>query len=115
MSNKVLDLCDVYVVHEEAVREIKPQVEKLTGMAELFKALSDDTRCKLLYALMLQELCVCDLSVILDTTPSNTSHHLRHLRVANLVNFRREGRTVYYSLNNKDLADIIKIRLRQFQ
>jgi len=67
-------------------------------LAETFSALSDPARAKILYALAQEELCVCDLAEIVGVTESAVSHHLRILRALGLVQYRRDGRVVYYSL-----------------
>lgn len=103
------DVCDEYAPHQSVVEQLKPRVNELQGLAELFKALADETRSKLLYALSLRELCVCDLAEILDTSQSNISHHLRYLRAARLVKSRREGRMVFYSLDDQHVEAIIKM------
>ncbi len=103
-----LETCDILAIEEELVKKIKPKVDKLHGLSELFKAFSDDTRAKLLYALSINELCVCNMAEILDTTQSNVSHHLRYLRAQRLVKGRRMGRRVYYSLDDEHVEAIIK-------
>lgn len=107
LKNTEIDTCDVLSVEEELVLSIKPKVDNLHGLSELFKALADDTRAKLLYALSLSELCVCNLAEILDTSQSNVSHHLRYLRAARLVKGKRDGRRVYYSLDDDHVKGII--------
>jgi DNA-binding transcriptional ArsR family regulator len=102
------EVCEVLSVEDEIIKEVKPKVDQLHGLSDLFKALADDTRAKLLYALSLNELCVCNLSEILDTTQSNVSHHLRYLRASRLVKSRKEGRRVYYSLDDEHVEAIIK-------
>ena len=91
------------------IDQLKAKVLELQGLAELFKALADETRSKLVYALSLQELVVGDLAEILDTTPSNVSHHLRYLRAARLVKYRKVGRRVFYSLDDDHVDGIIKL------
>ncbi|MFP4457336.1 MAG: ArsR/SmtB family transcription factor [Clostridia bacterium] len=109
IDNKEIETCDVLSIEEELVLDIKPKVDELHGLAELFKALADDTRAKLLYALSLSDLCVCNLAEILGTTQSNVSHHLRYLRAARLVKGQREGRRVYYSLDDDHVKGIIEM------
>lgn len=109
LKNTEIDTCDVLSVEEELVLSIKPKVDNLHGLSELFKALADDTRAKLLYALSLSELCVCNLAEILDTSQSNVSHHLRYLRAARLVKGKRDGRRVYYSLDDDHVKGIIEM------
>jgi len=104
------DLCDIFCIDEEKVKKLVSAVPPTaTGeLAELFKVLADETRLKIVYLLSQEELCVCDIAAILGLTVSNVSHHLRVLRVAHLVKFRREGKQVYYSLDDDHVIHIIK-------
>ncbi|MFP4977129.1 ArsR/SmtB family transcription factor [Paenibacillus sp. CN-4] len=77
-------------------------------MAELFKALGDPTRIRMIYALSLRELCVHDLSRVLDMGQSAVSHQLRYLRNLRIVKRRKEGKTVFYSLNDAHVEQIFK-------
>nr|WP_226984226.1 metalloregulator ArsR/SmtB family transcription factor [Halothermothrix orenii] len=74
--------------------------EIINRLAELFKTMSDPTRVKIIYALRERELCVCDISELLNMSPSAVSHQLRVLRNMNLVKYRKEGRSVFYSLDD---------------
>ncbi|MEJ6949951.1 metalloregulator ArsR/SmtB family transcription factor [Halanaerobiaceae bacterium ANBcell28] len=74
--------------------------EIVLDLAEIFKTIGDPTRIKILYALKEQELCVCDLSELLEMSSSAISHQLRVLRTNKLVKYRKEGRIVYYSLDD---------------
>lgn len=75
-----------------------PDEELLYDLADLFKTFGDTTRIKILYALMENSLCVCDLAQIVGTSQSAVSHQLRTLKQARLVRFRREGKSAMYSL-----------------
>lgn len=91
----------VHIVNPRAVRAVKKRMRPDAAMAllaETFSALSDPARAKILYALAQEELCVCDLAEIVGVTESAVSHHLRILRALGLVQYRRDGRVVYYSL-----------------
>ena len=79
----------------------------LYDLAELFKIFGDSTRIKLLYALYESELCVCDLADVLGLTQSAVSHQLRLLKSSKLVKFRREGKTVFYSLADDHVIHIL--------
>jgi ArsR family transcriptional regulator, lead/cadmium/zinc/bismuth-responsive transcriptional repressor len=68
------------------------------SLAELFKALGDPTRVKILFSLMTRELCVCDLTAVIGVSESAVSHQLKMLRTLRLVKYRREGKILYYSL-----------------
>jgi DNA-binding transcriptional ArsR family regulator len=102
------DFCDIFCFDEEKVKRLIGSVPDMSDLAELFKVLADETRVKIVYILSKEELCVCDIATILSTTVSNISHHLRVLRGARLVKFRREGKQVFYSLDDDHVLNIIK-------
>lgn len=96
-------LCDAVCVHSEILRNIDDQLilsEQADDLAELFKTLADPTRVRIIDALAKTELCVCDLAELLGLSQSATSHQLRVLRSSKLVKYRREGKMVYYSLDD---------------
>ena len=103
--------CQEEELHPEAihrVREKLPQDEVLYDLAELFKIFGDSTRVKILYALLeAEELCVCDIASLMDVTQSAVSHQLRVLKSSKLVKFRKEGKTVYYSLTDDHVCRIL--------
>ena len=105
-------VCDALCVHEETVRLVKEAMidsEKLLDLSELFKVLGDHTRIRILEALSQSELCVCDLSEILDMTQSAISHQLRVLRSAKVVKYRKEGKNVYYNLEDEHIFSLINV------
>jgi DNA-binding transcriptional ArsR family regulator len=102
------DFCEKFCIEEEKVRRLSGSVPDMTGLAELFKVLADETRAKIVYVLSKEELCVCDIAAVLHSTVSNISHHLRVLRTAHLVRSRREGKQVYYSLDDEHVLHIIR-------
>lgn len=96
--------------HEAAVGEVRaalPPEDALIDLAELYKTFGDSTRIKILYALFESELCVCGIAGLLGMTLSAISHQLRILRAAKLVDFRREGRTLYYFLADDHVRSIL--------
>lgn len=102
--------CQVFQVHEDAVEQVRrslPEDEVLYDLAELFKLFGDSTRIKILYALLKSELCVCDIAKLLGLTQSAISHQLRVLKGGKLVKFRRDGKTLYYSLADEHVCRII--------
>mgnify|MGYP002509650829 FL=1 len=105
-----IERCGCLLVHEDTVRQVlggMPDDETLYDLAELFKVFGDSTRIKILYALFEAELCVCDISKLLGLTQSAVSHQLRVLKGSRLVKFRREGKTVFYSLDDDHVRKII--------
>ena len=103
--------CQEEELHPEAIhrgREKLPQDAVLYDLAELFKIFGDSTRVKILYALLeAEELCVCDIASLMDVTQSAVSHQLRVLKSSKLVKFRKEGKTVYYSLADDHVCRIL--------
>ena len=105
------ELFECTILHEDVVNEVKkriPQDEMIYDLAEFFKVFADSTRMKIIYALMENELCVCDIANIVQTTQSAISHQLRLLKQAKLVKFRKEGKVVYYSLNDDHISQIVR-------
>ncbi|MBR9678306.1 MAG: winged helix-turn-helix transcriptional regulator [Nanoarchaeota archaeon] len=103
-------VCEVEYVNKKAVQEVKFRMlgdKTFLKTAGCFKILGDSTRVKILHALSIKELCVCDLSALLGMTHSAVSHQLRLLRNTNLVKFRKEGKIVYYSLADKHVVKLI--------
>ena len=104
-------LCDCDVIHEEAVAEVRPRMasaEEYARTAALLKMFGDPTRVKIMHALDLHELCVCDLAALLDLTKSAVSHQLKTLRLANLVKVRKEGQVAFYSLADDHVQAILE-------
>lgn len=96
-------LCDDRVVHLDAVHAARaslPDGAALAGMTRIFDALGDPTRLRIIAALAHQELCVCDLAAAIGQSESSVSHQLRSLRDLKLVRSRRDGRRVYYALDD---------------
>jgi ArsR family transcriptional regulator len=89
------------------VRAELPDEDRLIDLAEVYKVFGDSTRIKILYVLFESELCVCDIAALLGMTVSAISHQLRILRGAKLVNFRREGKTVFYTLADDHVRAIL--------
>ena len=109
-GNNEIERCGFLCVHEAAVERVldeMPDDETLYDLAELFKVFGDSTRIKILYALFEAELCVCDISKLLGLTQSAVSHQLRVLKGSRLVKFRKDGKTVFYSLADDHVRKII--------
>ena len=110
--------CGCEEIHEELVNKAKetmPEDETLYDLAELFKVFGDTTRIKILYALFASEMCVCDIADLLGMTHSAISHQLRVLKNARLVKFRKEGKVVYYSLDDNHISQIFDCGLAHIQ
>lgn len=101
--------CDCNVIHDEVVIKVRkkmPAEESLYDLAELFKVFGDTTRIKILWALAEAEMCVCDIAVLLNMTQSAISHQLRVLKQARLVKYRKDGKIVFYSLDDEHIKQI---------
>ena len=105
-------------VHEEVVKKVLetlPDEEELYDLAELFKVFGDSTRIKILCALFEGEMCVCDIAQLLNMSQSAISHQLRVLKQAQLVKYRREGKTVFYSLADAHVNTILNQGLEHIE
>ncbi|MDR0562851.1 MAG: metalloregulator ArsR/SmtB family transcription factor [Spirochaetaceae bacterium] len=104
-----LESLDCTVLHEEVVAQVRgkmPEEDLLLNLADLFKVFSDSTRVKIICALLNAEMCVCDIAALLGMSKSAISHQLRTLRQTRLVKYRREGKVVYYSLEDDHVGTI---------
>ena len=111
MVNKDL-VCESTIINEQKVINVKKQIdEKVTkDVSKIFRAISDPTRLKISYALYKgEELCVCDVAEIVGATNATASHHLRLLRDLGLAKYRKEGKLVYYSLDDDHVKQLIEI------
>lgn len=108
-NERKIENCNVNIIHEDIVVRVKdklPAEETLYDLAELFKVFGDTTRIKIICALFESEMCVCDLSALLNISQSAISHQLRVLKSARLVKFRRAGKVIYYSLDDEHIKQI---------
>jgi ArsR family transcriptional regulator len=109
------DLCDVHLVHEDAVHEAlreREDAEHLTYLADTFQILANPTRLQIVDALARRELCVCDLAAVVGVSQSAVSHHLRQLRQMKIVRYRKDGRMAYYRLDDEHIASLFAIGLQ---
>ena len=95
--------------HIEAVRRLMPDDDSLYDLSEVFRVFGDSTRIRIRYALFESELCVCDLATLLGLTQSAVSHQLRILKDAKLVKFRREGKSIFYTLDDDHVRAILSL------
>ena len=104
------DMCEVTNVDKAVCEEVKKQLPNLARVSQLFKALADETRLKIAYALTIEEeLCVCDVSEIIGSSTATASHHLRFLRDLSLAKSRRKGKQIFYSLADHHVNELVKI------
>src|SRR5262245_47413511 len=120
MSNRsyIPDLCDIVHLHPSRVGELRAALiadEEVADLAETFRTLGDPTRVRILDALSHGELCVCDLAAVVRMSESAVSHQLRLLRNLRLVKPRRDGRMVFYALDDRHIITLFRQGLRHVQ
>ena len=112
MEEKEVECCDAVEVHEnllKIVNETMPEETELYDLAELFKVFGDSTRIKILYALFESDLCVGDLAQLVNISQSAVSHQLKILKDAKLVKFRREGKIIFYMLDDDHVRTMLSM------
>lgn len=111
-------MCEWQETHPQAIERVKttlPEEDTMLDVSELFKVLGDSTRCRILFVLLVSEMCVCDLSQLLSMSVSAVSHQLRILRQARLVRYRRQGKTVFYSLADEHVRTLLSQGIEHVQ
>lgn len=104
--------CDCNAVNSKLVESAlssMPDENTFAGIADFYKILGDTTRCKIIFSLRQSEMCVCDLANVLSMTKSAVSHQLGKMRSSGVVRCRREGKEVYYSLDDEHVAEIFSV------
>lgn len=110
------DYCEVYDPSSpEAKDALRERLIEVAGLSELFKVLGDETRTRILYLLSLQELCVCDIAEVMEMSLPAVSHHLRLLKAHRIVKYRREGKQVFYSLDDDHVVGLIRLAQEHFE
>jgi len=110
MNDKEPETCEVEYVDHAKVASVSQQMpldEHLNELSEMFKSLASSVRVRILLALSIEEICVCDLANLLRLSISAVSHHLRLLRMQKLVKSRKEGLFVYYSLDDEHIEHLL--------
>jgi len=111
-NNKKQDCCEIFCYDEEKVKRLKGDLQQqdTLSVSKIFKALADDTRVKVAYVLSQEvELCVCDVANVVGCTMATASHHLRLLRNLGLAKYRKEGKLVFYSLDDDHVKQLIQV------
>lgn len=106
------ETCDCSIIHNDVIEKVRaamPDEEPIYEVSELFKVFGDSTRARIICALGISEMCVCDLSSLLGMTQSAISHQLRILKGARMVKNRRNGKVVYYSLDDEHIKEIFAV------
>ena len=112
------DKCSCRCIHEDRIdraRESALNNDDNSRLSQLFKAMGDTTRLRIIYALDREEMCVCDLAVLLGITESAVSHQLRFLRQLHLVTNRREGPILYYRLDDDHVGQLVRLGLEHIR
>ena len=105
-----VECCDFIHAHEDVVEKVRrelPGEDTLYDLTELFRIFGDSTRVRILYVLFESEMCVCDIAALLGLTQSAVPHQLRALKQSKLVKYRREGKTIFYSLADEHVVTIL--------
>ena len=111
----IIEKCSCNIIHNDIVEKVKktlPKDEILYDLAEFFKVFGDSTRIKIICALFESEMCVCDLAALLNVSQSAISHQLKTLKSARLVKYRRDGKVIYYSLDDEHVKHVFDEGLR---
>lgn len=104
------EVCEIVEAHEDIVTDVQQRMPDVSEMLQIFKALADETRLKIAYALTLTErLCVCDVAEIINSSSATASHHLRYLREHGLAKSTKEGKLVYYAIADEHVVHIIQM------
>ena len=117
MSNNEF-MCDCNIIHEEVVKDTlnkMPRSELFDKIAEFFKIIGDPTRTKILFALDQNEMCVCDIANVLGMTKSSISHQLATLRKSGIVKCRREGKEIYYTLDDEHVKQVFEVGIEHIE
>ena len=103
------DQCDIFCFDKAKVQALKDNIHCAEGMGTFFKAFADETRASILYCLSREELCVCDVAQVMEMSVQAVSHHLRLLKAAGIVRSRRDGKMVFYSLDDDHIVTLINV------
>lgn len=112
------EICEITWIDKQKISDVKKKIKSediINRLSETFKVLGDATRAKIIFALLIEELCVCEISELLKTTKSAVSHQLRILRNTRLVKYRKEGKMVYYSLDDNHINNILAEGLKHIE
>jgi ArsR family transcriptional regulator len=117
-TNDAIETCITKGIHRDTIRAVKekmPEPVALYETADLFKLFGDSTRLGILWALSQSELCVCDLCALLKMKQPAVSHQLKNLKQSRVVKARRDGKIVYYSLDDEHIRNLLKMGMEHTQ
>ncbi|MGE5675644.1 MAG: ArsR/SmtB family transcription factor [Mycobacterium leprae] len=109
------DRCEIFTYDAAKVERIRSELVGTEGLALLFKALADDTRVRIALALSKEELCVCDVAHLMGVSVATASHHLRLLRNMGLARYRKEGKMVFYSLDDSHVVTMLEQAISHYR
>ena len=111
-------ICDCNIIHQDVVDKTlskMPKQELFDKLAEFFKIIGDTTRTKILFALDQNEMCVCDIANVLGMSKSSISHQLAMLRKSGIVKYRKEGKEVYYTLDDEHIQKVFEVGIEHIE
>lgn len=109
-----METCSVNCVHDTATKKaisLMPSDDTIDSLSQMFKLLCDPTRLKIVLALITSELCVCDISAVVGISQSAASHQLRVLRQQRLAKFRKDGKQIFYTIDDAHVENVIKMAI----
>lgn len=109
-----MEICQTECIHQEVVESVKaemPEPARLSQLADLFKLFGDTTRVSILWALSESEMCVCDICALLQMKQPAVSHQLKNLKQARIVKNRRDGKIIYYSLDDEHIRHLLNLAM----
>lgn len=111
-------MCDCNIIHQDVVESTLKKMPKQSlfdNLAEFFKIIGDPTRTKILFALDQNEMCVCDIANVLGMTKSSISHQLATLKKSGIVKSRRDGKEVYYTLDDEHIKQVFEVGIEHIE
>lgn len=116
VSPSTADCCDEFdPAHPDDRAALQARLLEVAGLSEIFKVLGNETRTQILYLLSIQEMCVCDIAQVMEMTLPAVSHHLRLLKMMRIVKYRREGKNVFYSLDDHHIVGLIRMAKEHYE
>lgn len=117
-KNEGVETCAVNGIHVETIRSVRramPDLADLYELADFFKLFGDSTRVRILWALSESEMCVCDLCALLKMKQPAVSHQLKNLKQSRVVKARRDGKIIYYSLDDEHIRKLLNLGMEHIQ
>ena len=118
MVNTAIETCITKGIHRNTIRSVQqklPDPVALHELADLFKLFGDSTRISILWALSESEMCVCDLCALLKMKQPAVSHQLKNLKQSRIIKARRDGKVIYYSLDDEHIRDLLNFGMHHIQ